>query len=430
MTRLPGILSSVVVFSALCACTGSKPADAKGTDGIATPLSSADGSTAAIAQGKWPWPCWRGVNGTGISPMTGFNKDWTSKPPRLLWQAPLSDNGWSGPASDGKILYIVDHSGGDDIVHAWDLATGKEVWQTKYADADNDNQGFTRTTPAIDGNNLYTVSRLGKVICFDTKNGSIKWKHDFVSEYGGQRPTWDYSVSPIVDGNKLILAPGAEDGAIVVLDKKTGALLSKAGTGAASYATPVIATIQGVRQYVLFQAKKLAGISTDSGKELWSVPWQTGPDVNAATPVVIGNSVFIASGYGHGCGLVDVDKDGAKIRWQNRVIQAHFNAPILYKGYIYGTGDPGKLTCLDPNTGTAVWQKEGFEKGGMCAAEGLAFVNNGSNGDVVLVKLDPSGYTEVGRIAPIRGRAWSSPILVDGKLVVRTIDKIAVVDIS
>ena len=112
------------------------------------------------------------------------------------------------------------------------------------------------------------------------------------------------------------------------------------------------------------------------------------------------------------------------------MIQAHFNAPVLYKGYIYGTGDPGKLTCLDPNTGKAVWQQAGFEKGGLCAADGVAFVNNGSNGEVALVKLDPTGYTELGRIAPISGRAWSSPILVDGKLVVRTVNAIAVVDIS
>ena len=430
MAHLPSLLSSVVLFSALGACTGGKPTDGTGTEAKLTPLASTNGATLATADGKWPWPCWRGVNGNGISSMTGFNKNWTAKPPRLLWQAPLGDVGYSGPASDGKILYLVDHSGANDIMRAWNLANGKELWQTKYPDAPNDNQGYTRATPAIDGGNLYFVSRLGKVICFDTKSGSIKWQHDLVTDYGGQRPTWDYACSPVVDGNKLIVEPGAEDGTIVALDKKTGATLSKGGSGTPGYATPVIATIQGKRQYVVFQGKKLSGISTESGKELWSVPWVTGPDVNAASPVIIGNSVFIASGYGHGCALVDVGPNDAQIRWQNRVIQAHFNAPVLYKGYIYGTGDPGKLTCLDPNTGKAVWQQAGFEKGGLCAADGVAFVNNGSNGEVALVKLDPTGYTELGRIAPISGRAWSSPILVDGKLVVRTVNAIAVVDIS
>ena len=426
MAGLPNPMFSVVVFSVLCSCTVSKTGDASSSTDLATSTHPAP----AVAEGKWPWPCWRGPSGDGFSPMTGFNKNWSAKAPRMLWQAPLTDHGWGGPASDGRTLFLVDHSGSQDVVHAWDLGSGKVKWETKYEDAPNDNQGFTRSTPAIDGGNLYTVSRLGKVICFDAGTGSIKWQHDFVADYGGQRPTWDYAVSPIIDGNKLILAPGAEDGAIVILDKKSGKLIAKAGTGPASYATPVIATIQGVRQYVLFQAKKIAGISIASGKELWSAPWLTGPDVNAASPVVIGNSVFVASGYGHGCGLVDVGPTGAQIRWQNRVIQAHFNAPILYKGYIYGTGDPGKLTCLDPNTGKAVWQQDGFEKGGLCAADGLAFVANGSNGEVALVKLDSSSYQELGRISPIHGRCWSPPILVDGKLVIRTIDTIAVIDIS
>jgi len=430
MAGMPSQMCSVVVFSILCGCTGNGSVAATGLVSGVTPLATASSSAPATADGKWPWPCWRGTNGTGISPMTGFNKNWAAKAPRLLWQAPLSDGGWSGPSSDGKSLFIVDYAKAQDIVRAWDLANGKELWQLKFDDPDNDNQGFTRTTPAIDGGNLYVVGHTGKVLCIDAKSGAIKWQHEFIADYGGQKPNWGFSASPLIDGNKLILAPGAQDAAIVVLDKKTGALLSKGGFGAASYATPVIATIQGKRQYVLFQAKKIAGISTDNGKELWSVPWLTGPDVNAASPVVIGNSVFIASGYGHGCGLVDVGPTGAQLRWENRVVQAHFNAPVLYKGYLYGTGDPGKLTCLDPNTGKAVWQQPGFEKGGLAAAEGLAFVNNGSNGDVVLVKLDPSGYQELGRIAPIRGRAWAPPILVDGKLVVRTVDAIAVVDIS
>jgi outer membrane protein assembly factor BamB len=362
--------------------------------------------------------------------MTGFNKNWSAKAPRLLWQVPLTDNGWSGPVSDGRALYLVDHSGSEDIVCCWNLATGKELWQTKYDDANQDNNGFTRTTPAIDGNNLYVVSRLGKVICFDARTGKEAWRHDLVGEFGGQRPTWDYAVSPLIDGDRLVVVPGAADAAIVVLNKKTGALMSKGGSGAPGYATPVIATIRGQRQYVLFQAKKLAGISTETGRELWSVPWQTAYDVNAATPIVIGNSVFITSGYGHGCALVDVGPNGADFRWQNRTIQSHFNTPILFNGCIYGTSDPGRLTCLDPNTGKTMWQQQGFEKGGLAAADGVAFVDDGSNGDVALVKLDSSAYRELGRIAPIRGRAWAPPILVDGKLVVRTKDAIAVVDLS
>ncbi len=424
MAGMPNAMFSIAVFTVLCSCTASKVDKAVGR----TPAAPDDRTSPVDLKGTWP--CFRGPTANGFSSMTGFNKNWAAKQPKLLWQAPLTDNGWSGPACDGKTVYIVDHNGPDDIVHAWDLVSGHVKWEYRYADANADNQGFTRTTPAIDAGNLYIVSKLGKVFCLDIETGKPKWRHDLVADYGGQKPTWDFAASPVIDGSKLILAPGAQDGAIVVLNKTTGAFIRKAGNGPACYATPVLATIRGKRQYVLFQAKKIAGISIETGQELWSVPWQTGPDVNAAAPVVIGNSVFIASGYGHGCGLIDVGNDGAQIRWQSRLMQAQFNAPVLFNGYIYGTGDPGNLICLDPNTGNAQWVQPGFEKGGLCAADGVVFVMNGSNGDVVLVKLDPTGYRELGRTVPVQGRCWDAPILAEGKLIIRTIDKIAVLDIS
>ena len=228
----------------------------------------------------------------------------------------------------------------------------------------------------------------------------------------------------------MIVTPGARDAGIVVLDAKTGALVLKGGSGAPGYATPVIAKIGGVKQYVVFLAKKVCGIDAASGKELWAYPWETANDVNAATPLIIGDAVFITSGYGHGCAMVDVKGGQATLRWQNRSIQAHFSSPIYFGENIYGTGDPGVLVCLNPADGSTLWRQNGFEKGGIIGIDGMILGMNGSNGDLVLVKMDPSSYQELGRIAPLRGQAWTAPIVVDKKAVVRTKEAIAVVDLG
>ena len=97
------------------------------------------------------------------------------------------------------------------------------------------------------------------------------------------------------------------------------------------------------------------GVKADDGTRLWSYPWVNGSKVNAATPLVMnGSSVFITTGYGRGCAMFDITRNGAVRRWENRQMQAHFSSPILYNGYIYGTTDPGFLLCMDPNTGNVL----------------------------------------------------------------------------
>jgi hypothetical protein len=181
----------------------------------------------------------------------------------------------------------------------------------------------------------------------------------------------------------------------------------------------VAATINGKAQYVIFTSQALKGVDTATGSVLWSFPWKTGAECNAATPLVMGNSIFIATGYGHGCAMVDITPEGAKSRWENKEIQAHFSSPIFSGGYIYGTGDPGVLACLDPATGKALWRKEGFEKGGIAAVDGTILALDGAGGDLVMAAIAPDAYKELGRLTPLGGQSWTAPIVANGKLIVR-----------
>jgi len=366
------------------------------------------------------WPQWHGPDRNDISTETGINKDWNANPPQKLWQVEMHDDGYAGPSvADGKV-FIVDHLGAEDIVRAISLQDGTDVWQYKYQDLSKANRGFTRSTPTWAGGRLYTVSFMGKVHCLDASTGQKIWMRDMPREFGGRTPTWGYAMSALVDGEKVIVCPGGNGASVAALSAETGETLWKGGgSDGAGYATPVKATILGREQYVVFAGKALIGVDAASGQLLWRYPWETEYDVNAATPLVSGDAVFITSGYGHGCAMIQIDQSGPVLIYENKVIVAQFSSPVYYNSYIFGNSDPGLLVCLDPRTGQAAWKQQGFGKGGLVIVDGTIIAMDGNNGYVVMVEATSGRYHELGRIQPLTGESWTAPIIANGKLIVR-----------
>lgn len=376
------------------------------------------------------WPAFRGPNANGMSTESGLNLAWQTKPPRMLWTVRLMAESYAGPAVAGGRLFLLDHKGDQEVVRAFDLAKGRELWRHAYADTNTDLYGYARSTPVIDGGRVYTLSRLGLVHCYDAKTGRPLWSRHLVKEFNGRQPRWDYSMAPLLDGEKLILCPGSKDAAMVALNKVTGQTIWQGGGDAVPvYATPVTAFIGGQKQYVLLAYAQVLGIAAADGKRLWRYPYDTYQGMTAATPLIIGENVLLTGVEGLGDALLEITADGVKEKWKGQDLSPKFSTPILYDGYIYGTTGGGHLACIDPATGKAKWKQKGFEWGGAVAFEGHLVVANGQQGDLVLVRLDPSGYQERGRIRPLGGQTWTAPILADGKLIVRNKTQLACLDL-
>ncbi len=378
------------------------------------------------------WPQYRGPDRNGISPETGLQLDWRERAPKLLWQAEMHDGGYAGPAVANGVLFIVDHVGDDDIVRAQNLTTGLKIWEFAYAAPTKDNYGFACSTPAVDEGLVYTVSRQGAVHCITADKGQLVWRRDVSKEVGAKLPDWQVAVSPVIDGD-IVLVPGGGPGPyLVALNKKTGVpLASGGGVDKLGYSTPVIATLNGAKQYLLFTAEGLVGVNATTLEPVWKQEWKTRYDVNAADPIQVGpDRVYITSGYNRGCGVVQVRGSEAELVWENREIQAHFSCSILHEGMIYGTGDPGNLVCLDPRTGRAIWKQRGFQKGGLVGVQGHMIVANGGNGELTVVELNPKAYVAKGTIKPLGGQTWTAPIVADKKLVVRNTKALAVLDLN
>lgn len=379
------------------------------------------------------WPQFGGPTANFIAPDTGINKDWKTKPPKELWRINLTDDGYAGPAVAAGKMFIIDHEGAQDVVRAVDIATGKDAWTFKYDDATKSNYGFARSTPAFDNGKIYTFSRTGNLHCLDAAKGTSLWSRNVRADFRGKAGGWDYAASPVIDGEKLIVCPGGDGASVVALDKNTGKDIWKGGgNDKAGYATPVIATLGGKKQYIIFAGSSVYGADAASGAQLWQFPWKTGYDVNAAMPIVMGNNVFITSNYDHGCALVSVGAGGASQAYTTKDMQSHFSTPVLFNGRIYGTASnkSEELVCIDPQSGKALWRQPGFEKGGVVAADGVIIALGGKTGDCVMAALKPDAYQELGRIKPLGGQSWTAPILADKKLYVRNKQALVCLDLK
>ena len=382
------------------------------------------------------WPRFLGPDANGISAEKGINKAWNEKKPAQLWLFKMGDNGFAGPSvADGK-LFIIDRQGDNDVVRALEFATGKPVWEYAYpAPGQPDQGGITaRSTPTFDNGKIYTISRFGLANCLSAKDGKKIWTVDIKDTFKGQQPMWKYSMSPLIDGNNVILVPGGPDAAVVALNKETGETVWKGGgSDRPGYATPAIMTINGKKQYVVFMAESVIGVDAANGKLIWTFPWVTKPEVNAAMPILIGeDTVFITSDYKRGCAALKIARDKVEKLWENKEMQSHFSTPILFNGNIYGGTDPGDLVCLDPKTGKSLWRQGGFEKGGIIIVDGTIIAMNGKEGDVIMVELKPDACKELGRFKPesLGGKSWTAPVVSDLKLIVRNQAALAVFDLK
>ena len=377
------------------------------------------------------WPGFRGPNRDGLAPDTGINKNWTQKPPRLLWKESLSDNGYAGPSVSGNTLYIVDHAGNSDIVRALDAATGKELWRYSYVDAAVNKQGFTVCTPLISDNTVSIFSRLGKAVCLGADSGKLIWQRDLVGEYKGSKPPWNFTTSPVLDDGKLIFCPGGTNAAMVTVEPRSGKTIwAGAGSAGVSYASPVVATLHGRKQYLFYRVPGLCGVDPGDGRLLWEVPWETkfggkkGP-----TPVLVGDRIYICSTEGGSNGLIDLAGGAPKVVWEHKLMQEHFSTPIYYHDRIYGSSDPKFIMCLDPQTGAVLWKETVGTYASVIGVDDAAIFLSGSTGELIMVDATTPSYKELGRFTPLGGQSWTAPIIAGGRLYVRNKKEIACLDL-
>ncbi len=390
----------------------------------AQPIETVRAETAATVSFDHglDWPQWRGPERDGVSAETGLIRNWPERGPIEVWRQPLGD-GYSGIAvADGRLftLYQTDA----EYVVALDAATGRELWKRRIDSNYRDGQGDgPRGTPTYSDGMVYAVGAQGKFVALDAATGKPLWTHDFIADFGAKAPTWGYSTSPLVEGDSVFVEPGGPNGkGLAAFQKKTGSLTWSATSDSTAYSSPVVATIGGLRQILFFTSRRLVSFSPPEKQPNWELAWRTSYGVNAATPILVPpDKVFISTGYGVGCALVQIERSGDSSQvqqiWKSRVMKNHFNSSVYHDGFLFGFDD-ATLKCVNAENGEMQWQERGFGKGSLLVADGQLVVLS-DRGSLTLAPASGKAFQETARAQILNGRCWTPPTLAHGKLYLR-----------
>ncbi len=395
---------------------------------------------AATAK-EYSWPQWRGPNRDDVTLETGLLKEWPAEGPKRLWLNQDAGLGYAGFAIAKGKLFTMGAWDQEEFLICLDANTGKEQWKTPLGGRLANKWGDgPRGTPAVDGDMVYALGGDGTLVCVSFADGKQHWKIT-MKELGGKTPTWGYTESVLVDGDKVLCTPGGSKGTMAALDKKTGKLVwqTTEWTEGAHYSSIVPTDLNGKRQYIQLVMNTLAGVDAETGKVLWRSPWPPGKTAVIPTPIVKDNFVYITSGYGAGCKLVKVGPDNSVTDvYENKVMKNHHGGVVLVGDYLYGNSDGPGLVCQDFKTGEEVWSSRMMAKGAVSYADGMLYCLEEGSGTLRLVEATPKGWNEKGsfKLEPQttqrspQGRIWTHPVICNGKLYLRDQEIILCYDVK
>jgi outer membrane protein assembly factor BamB len=357
--------------------------------------------------------------------------------------------GYASPAISGDRLLYFHRTNDREIVECLHRETGDKFWEFAYATQFADRYGYNngpRASPVIDGDRVYTYGAEGKLHCLKLETGQLYWKRNLAAEFKVPQDFFGTAATPLIEGDLLIINVGAPGGpTVAAFHKVSGKMLWGAGNQwGPSYASPLPATVHGKRRIFVFAGGEsnpptggLLSIDPANGAVDFAFPWRSRSyeSVNASSPVVAGNQVFISASYRTGGAMLNVLPDGRHtVAWTSSEIGTHFNTAIHKDGYLYafdGRNEPdASLVCAEWKTGKVAWRvtpewdemlggekrRLGTFRGTLLSVDGR-FLCLGELGHLLWLDLSPAGYKELARAWLFAAReTWSAPVLSRGLL--------------
>ena len=382
------------------------------------------------------WPQFFGPDRNGAYTGPALSEDWGDGGPPLLWSRDVGE-GLSGPVvADGRV--VVHHRmANEEVVQAFDAASGDPVWRYAYPTNYRDDFGFDegpRAIPVVAGGVVYTFGAQGQLHAVDIDTGEAVWSVDTMTRFRVPKNFFGAGGSPLVEDGRVIANIGGRTAAgdaagVVAFDAATGDVLWTAIDDEASYSSPVGATLDGERLAVFFTRTGLLGIDPATRDAAFQLRWRSrsASSVNAASPIVVGHRIFISAEYGPGAGVLEWDGERLSPLWSsNDVLSTHYATSVYRDGVLYGYHGRQEfgpsLRAVEFETGAVAWSVDQFRAGSiMRAGDRLLILREG--GELVLADASPEAFRPIARaqILPATVRAY--PALSDGILYVRNSDR-------
>ena len=398
----------------------------KPSNALQEPTEIAAPITLASAQ----WPSFRGPNRDGKLNGVSLANDWTSNPPKRIWLTKIGP-GWSSFAVAGNRLFTQEQRGEKEAVVCLNADTGAAVWVYEYTSRFWESLAGAgpRATPTIADEGLFSMGGDGILSCLNAGTGKEIWHRNLQSDAARKPPMWGFSSSPlVVDGLVIVHAGGDKDKGLLAYDAKTGEPRWSVASGNHSYSSPQSATFDGVAGILMETNAGLQFCQINDGSTIWQYDWPV-ENYRTLQPLVIGNSVLIASSLGAGTRRITATRQGTewtiKEDWTSKKMKSDFNDFVEHQGYLYGF-DGSIFGCIDLENGSFKWKKGRFGNGQvllLCDAGQMLVTSEA--GELVLLKTDADKMVEMGKIQAIQGKTWNHSVMVGNRVYLRNGEEVA-----
>ncbi len=384
--------------------------------------------TGASASAQWSE--WRGPARDGVVPASAVPSVW---PEALteLW-AVESGEGYSTPVVAAGRVFVHARRDPDEVVMAFDLATGKPLWTDTHTAPFAKNPYATamakgpNATPLAAAGRLYTFGVSAVLTAYDAATGKVLWRHDYTQDIDSSKLFCGTAMSPIlVDGAVIIHVGDDRGGFFRAFDAVTGVIAWEQKGPGPGYASPVLATIDGEKQIVTMTDTSIVGVSTGTGTILWAVPFPDEWNENIVTPVIAGDTIVV-SGTRKGTYGLKVDRDAgvwkAVEAWHSPETAMYMSSPVLHGGVLYGFSSrrKGQFFALDPATGKTRWMTEGREAGNAhIVVAGGHLVAQLESGEMIVAPASAAGFTVARRYTTGTSATYTHPVFTPGGVLVR-----------
>ncbi len=411
------------------------------------------------------WPGFLGPDRDGKSDETGILTNWSDGKLKVLWSIDTGQGYGIGSVAAGRYFHF-DRVENLARLRCLNAETGKPIWEFTYPSRYDDLYGYDsgpRTSPVIDGDRVYIYGVEGQLYCLQATDGKEIWNVDTGKRFGVVQNFFGVGSTPVVCKDQLLVMVGGTDGgqrvvppnefpdiqpansAVVAFDKLTGDVKYQLGNDLASYSSIKLAELNARMVALVWARSGLFGFDPQTQQLLFEFPWRARSleSVNASTPVVLGDMVFISECYGDGSVLLKLDKDLTTSEvWsdkgrRNKSLATHWNTPVLHEGNLYGSsgrhsGD-AELRCIDFESGKVNWSHSGLSRSSATYVDGYLLVL-GEYGQLLLVRATPKQFEIVTQLEPEDGikltyPCWSAPIVAHGLLIVRGKKKVVCYDL-
>lgn len=381
-------------------------------------------SPALVAQ-DWPQILGPGRNGiyTGPEIAPSFPR---SGPP-LVWKRDVGA-GFAGPSVAAGKLVLFHRINNRETVEAMDAVTGKTIWTADYPTSYRDDFGFDegpRAVPVIAGGRVFTHGADGMLQGLDFATGRRLWNVDTRKVFEAPKGYFGVATSPLVDGNRVMVNVGGKTGGLVAFEAASGKTLWTSTSDEASYSAPVIAEIAGQHTAVFFTRTGLVALDPATGTVRYQFRWRArmAASVNAASPIVIKDQIFLSASYGTGAVLLQVANSAVKPVWSgDESMSNHYSTSVYKDGYLYGFEGRQEfgqiLRCVEMASGKVMWSVDGFGAGSLLIA-GEALVIMRESGELALAPASPKAFRFASRAQLLPGVVRAFPALADGRYYVR-----------